>query len=205
MPTSRPLSALVLVGGRSRRMGEDKAALDFLGEPLVLRTLRILAPLVGERIVVRRPGQDLPSLPPDVLVLEDKVAYQGPLGGLSAAFAAHPNARFGVFGCDLPLLAAPLVAFLRDLPGDFDAVVPVFGSRDQPLHAIWGAAAAPAIDTALLGGRRSVTALLDSLRVRRVAEAEWRPLDPEGRSFLNANRPEDLRLAEALANGNPTA
>ena len=80
-PTSAMVSAIILAGGRSSRMGTPKALLPFDGEPLIVHLVRRLAPMFGEVIVVAAPDQVPPALP--ATLVRDEVAYQGPVGGIT--------------------------------------------------------------------------------------------------------------------------
>src|SRR5687767_12473373 len=74
------LSAIILAGGRSSRMGTPKALLPFDEEPLILHIVRVLRPLFDEVVVVAAPGQRLPEL--SARIVHDEVGYQGPVGGI---------------------------------------------------------------------------------------------------------------------------
>src|SRR5688572_11337638 len=106
------LGGIVLCGGRSSRMGRPKAWLPFGSETLLQRTVRVLGDVADPVVVVAAPGQDLPNLPPSVLVARDDREYLGPLNGLLTGLAVLAD-RAGVAylsACDVPFL---LSAFVR--------------------------------------------------------------------------------------------
>ncbi len=194
---------LVLVGGRSSRMGTSKALLDWHGETAVEHAVSVVREGVdgGPVCVVRTSGQELPPL--DAIIVDDPVAYGGPLAALHAGLAALVGRAGVAFACgvDTPLLVPPFArvvcASLRD--GD-DAVVPVIGGRAQPLLAAYRVAIAPALDALLASGARGLRDIPSSLSVRELAEGELladaalRAADPELRSARNANTPEEWAI-----------
>ncbi len=105
-----------------------------------------------------------------------------------------------VVACDMPFVDPALLGFLLGLVGDgVDAVVPLVRGEPQPLHAVYSRACAGAAAAQIMTGDLKMAKLLDRLRVRYVAEAELRAVDPELRSFFNINTPADLELARSLA------
>jgi len=192
--------AVVLAGGRSSRMGQDKALLDWHGQTAVVHAVAVAREGVegGPVCVVRAPGQKLPPL--DTIVVEDAVAHGGPLGGLHAGLVALVGSAEIVFACgvDTPLLVP---AFVRrvcgSLRGDDDAVVPVIGGRSQPLLAAYRTAIAAQLRALLDSGALGLRDIPGACAVRELSEpelladAELAVADPRLRSVANANTPEE--------------
>jgi molybdopterin-guanine dinucleotide biosynthesis protein A len=180
-------------------MGEDKAALHFGGELLLPRLTERLQTVCEKVVVVRRAGQELPPLPPDIHVVEDLVPGMGPLGGLLTGLAAAPTPFVFLGACDLPLLDPDLIRWLAQHPGrGADVLLPMRDGHAEPTHAVYGARCLGAIKQAMLSGELGMGTWLGALRVERIPEADWRQVHPDGRSFLNVNTPSDLARAEAL-------
>jgi molybdopterin-guanine dinucleotide biosynthesis protein MobB len=201
-PVRRSLTGVLLAGGRGERMGYDKALLTFRGGPLLPALVERMASVCdGGVLVVRRPGQPLPDLPDraDVRVVDDLIPDQAALGGLYTGLALAPTPWVFLAACDMPLLDAPLMAWMRDLPGDADVLLPLADGRPQPTHAVYGHRCLGAIKRALLSGELGMGSWRGSVRVQRIDEDRWRAVHPSGRSFANVNTPEDLRAAEARA------
>lgn len=194
LPGSGP-AAVVLAGGRSRRMGADKATLPFCGRRLIDVVIERLRLISDRIVVVAKQGGDLQV---EARLLEDEHPFAGPLPALLAGLRAGGAERNVAVACDMPFLEPKLLTEICNrLDDDVDAVVPVTADGPQPLHAAYGSCAVEPLLTILAGGERSLVGALDRLRVRWFSEDEWRPLDPDGRSFWNVNTPGDLEAAVA--------
>jgi molybdopterin-guanine dinucleotide biosynthesis protein A len=177
-------------------MGRDKVSLEIGGESVLYRLVRRLQPICsGGVMVICRAGQELPVLPEGTRIEVDLLPGHAALGGLYTGLALAGTPDVFLAACDMPLLSAELVAWLRDLPGERDVLIPTRDELLEPLHAIYGQRCLGAIKGALLAGDLRMDGWLDSVRVERVAEHRWRQQHPSGHSFLNVNRPEDLELA----------
>ena len=187
-------TAIVLAGGRSSRMGRSKALLDFDGEPLIARIVATLNRLFDDVIVVASPDQELPTMP--VTLVRDDVAYQGPVGGIGYGLRAAPTEICFVTACDAAFLNGSLIAHLVSRACEYDAVVPCWRDRLQPLHAVYHRRVLPVLEAQLARGELRAVSLVDQVRALRIDEEEIRRFDPDGASFFNMNGPEDY--AEAL-------
>ena len=202
----------VLAGGRSSRMGEDKALVRFGGQPLVLLALGVLRE-AGLTASLAGGADSLASFAP---VVEESKPGLGPLGGICAALASM-SARWAVFlPIDLPLLPASLVTFLLDHARITDRAVTLCSINGfaQTFPAVVDRAALAALETELTAGRagcfsafRAAAASLDQpvtvLSVESLVQT-GQIAHPDGlpaaRWFLNVNAPEDLSRAKACLN-----
>jgi molybdopterin-guanine dinucleotide biosynthesis protein A len=194
------LTLVIQAGGESRRMGQDKALLPFLGEPLILRVLRRLQPIADEVIVVARQPENLAFL--GVRVVSDLLPGIGALGGLYTALAVARSPLVGVVACDMPFVSAGLLneARSRLVQTGMDAVIPRTAQGWEPLHAVYRRETCLLpVERAIQRGERRLIAWHAEARVLALSGEDILPFDPHLRAFLNINTPEDLRLAEALA------
>jgi molybdenum cofactor guanylyltransferase len=191
-----PLAAILLVGGRSARMGRPKALLAFDGEPLVAHVVRRLARRFPEVAVVAADGQALPPLAAHVV--RDELPDRGPLAGLMSGLRAIESEAAFAAACDAPFLDAELAFALATRLGERNAVLPRFAGLYQPLHAVYRRSAAERFATLVeCGELRAMEAAL-GLDPLIVEEDEIRAIDPEGLSFRNLNTPEDYDAAREL-------
>src|SRR5947209_13168415 len=101
---NRPNCAVViLAGGKSSRMRQPKAWLDFGGEPLLARIVRRLRPAFAEFVVVSAPGQELPAV--EATLVHDEQPGEGPVGGLVVGLAAVRRPLALVLSCDVPFVS----------------------------------------------------------------------------------------------------
>lgn len=195
----REAAAIILAGGKSTRLGRDKASEPLLGRPLLQHVLDRLRGLVTERVIVKAVGQQLPPLEDaGVTVVEDLYPETGPLGGIYTGLVAVRAPYAIAVACDMPLLRPALVAeLLRRAPGR-DLVVPVSEEFPQPLCAVYSKACLEPFRSQLEAGEYKITAAFGRLRPLYLRPDDWRPFDPDGLSFQNLNREEDLRRVAAI-------
>ena len=191
------LSAIILSGGKSSRMGKPKALLPFDDKPLIAHLVERLSQRFSDIVVVAAPDQTLPSLP--VTLVHDAVAYQGPVGGICYGLQAIRGTAAFVTSCDMPFLQLSFIDYLvsqLDRNGrGYDVVVPVWQDRLQPLHAVYRQRVVPHLQEQLATHRLRPVYLYDSVPTRKVPPAEIRRFDPEGLSFLNMNTQADYQAA----------
>jgi molybdopterin-guanine dinucleotide biosynthesis protein A len=196
------VAGVVLCGGRSRRMGRAKAMLPFgSGEVMLTRVLRLLGQAVNPLVTVAAVGQELPTMPADVIVVRDRKPERGPLEGLLAGLTAlgdQADAAF-VSSCDAPLLQPALISRMIDELGSAAVAVPQLAGRHQPLAAVYRVACVAAIRRLLDADQLRPAYLFDRVPTNRVSEATLRSVDPELLSFVNVNCPDDYQTALRLA------
>ncbi|MBY0273782.1 molybdenum cofactor guanylyltransferase [Candidatus Binatia bacterium] len=218
-------SGVVLVGGRSSRLGTPKALVDLGGAPLVRHVLHAVAPACHDLLLVAAPREAQPEdlragLAEEVerlandagrsaRVVHDAHAHLGPVSGLATALGAARGELAWVTACDVPFLATGLVDALFALAegeATLDVVVPRWRGYLEPLLAVYRVRTmAPHFARQLADGVLRPTDRLAECRVRVVEEDEILRLDPAGRSFVNVNAPDDLDTARALIAREPSA
>lgn len=163
--TVAPVYGLVLAGGVSRRMQHDKAALSYQGVPQLQRAYELLARRHLRTFVSVRPDQQQDALRSRWPQIVDRHADLGPLAGITAAQAEHPDVAWLVIACDLPLLDERTIQFLlqqRDPARLASAYRSPQDGRPEPLCAIWEPASAAVIHDAIAAGEFSPRALLEA-------------------------------------------
>ena len=199
--------AVVLAGGRSSRMGEPKAGLEWHGSTLLRRVVGLVARGVdGPVLVVRAPGQALPSLPAAVEVVEDGEPARGPLEGMATGLAALQDRVEHAFVCstDLPLLHPAYVRAVARAGHGVDVALPVVSGHRQPLAACYRTALAARARELLEQGRPRPAFLLEGADVRVLDEPELladtalAEADPQLRSVVGVNTPEQLQALREL-------
>jgi len=192
-------TAIIMAGGDSRRMGRDKAGLQLGGKTLIEHVASALKPVFRNvRVSVRqhRPEIELPQIC-------DLVPDAGPLAGLCAALAhvasAGTDSASWVFvvATDMPFVQSELIERLAQARTGFEAVVPVVGGHPQPLAAFYSISALATLQGILAGdGKHSLRVALGQLNVCYVDESQFMESDPELRSFIDLDTPQELDRAK---------
>jgi molybdenum cofactor guanylyltransferase len=202
------VSAVVLAGGRSSRLGQDKRRLRLwgpTGPTLLERTVATVSQLAGDVVVALNDPQEWPGLPARLVIDappgEQGGGPSGPLAGLYAGLRAASHSFALVVAADMPFLSAELLRALVARPRRYDVLaLRSSGARNplgvEPLHAVYRTACAASLGAALGRGERQLAAAFAGLRLEVVEPEEARRYDPAGRSAFNINGPE--QLAEAL-------
>jgi molybdopterin-guanine dinucleotide biosynthesis protein A len=199
------IEGFVLAGGRSARMGREKALLEIGGIPLILRTARLVSLVTGSvRVVGETPGIRALGLE----IVADGWPGQGPLGGIATALGASRAPWSLVVACDLPYLTKAWLAYVvsRALASDADAVIAMNAGGAEPLCAAYRESAAGAIRSAVSLGNLKVRRMLENIRGEVIEPEEWKRFDSDGYLFKNMNLPDDYeearkRLGEGADSG----
>ena len=195
--TRLPMSAAVLAGGQSARMGADKTLLPVGGTPLITRVLDVVGSICEEAFVVTNRPEALADtpIPADVNVLTDEIPFQGPLGGLVTALATAEHEWLLAVAADLPWLRPEVVRALWNARDGVQVVVPVSDKGTEPLLALYHVSCLDAARESLDTGRRRLVAFFPKVSVAEIPLDALRSVDPDLESLININTPEDLMRA----------
>ncbi len=189
-------AAIVLCGGRSSRMGRDKASLPFGPETMLERIVRIVSQVVGEVWVVAREGQEIAG---DYRIARDSDEGLGPLAGLRAGLEAMSAERAFLTSCDVPLLSSAYVEHLLALSRGFPIAVPKVGGHFMVTSAVYAHEVLPVAERLLVERRLRPLYLVEAFEARIVSEDELREVDPELESLRDCNTPDAYRDALSAA------
>jgi len=190
------VSAVILAGGKSRRMGMDKALLQYQRQSLLLRAIEFLTGLFPEVLVASCDPRRYPDLP--VPCVPDELPGEGALVGIHAGLKAAKNQVVFVMACDHPFPQAELVRHLVQVAPDADLTIPSTARGFEPLFAVYGKTCLPFIALMVAEGERRIRLLMDLVNARQINENELRRFDPELASFININTPDDLKAHTSL-------
>lgn len=201
------VGGIVLCGGQSRRMGTSKAMLPFGPEPMLQRVVRLLAQVVQPLAVVAAPGQELPQLDSQILIVRDRQRGRGPLEGLRSGLAALQPVSDAAFvtGCDVPLLQAGFIQAMIQELGSQEIAVPIDGQFFHPLAAVYRTRIIRQIDHLLSQAIYKPRLLFDEVSTCQVPVDRLSRADPRLLSLINVNRREDYLAALAEAEFEPPA
>ena len=199
------MTAVILAGGMSRRLGRDKALEPFEGEPLIQRVISRMRQ-VGRSllVVVNHPERAAElDLSDDIHAATDRYPGMGSLGGILTGLMAAPTEWSTFCACDMPFLSPRLYQHLLSQRQGYDAVVPVIDGRPEPTHAVYSRACIEPIRKRVIAQDLKISSFFGDVRVRLVPEDEVRLLDPDLRSFFNINTEKDLETALEMVGRTP--
>ncbi len=191
-----PITAIILAGGQSRRMGYDKAFLPWGDTTLIEHLLERLRPVTDELIVAVKDARRFRHV--RATVVEDVVPDAHALGGLYTGLMAASSDLCFVCGCDTPWLEPGVIRWLIREADGYDVAVPRTRDGLQPLHAVYRVSVRSVIEEQLRRGELALSALIGRVRAKIVGADALRRLDPQGFSFLDVNTPEEYVTVSAL-------
>jgi molybdopterin-guanine dinucleotide biosynthesis protein A len=188
---------VILAGGKSKRMGQNKAFASLGG--------KLLLTIVAEKL------ENWFGAPP-LLVANDTELYadfnlpmttdifpgMGPMAGIHAALRVSDKPYIFVVGCDMPFLNKELLYYMANEAKTHDLVVPCDGDRLEPLHAIYSLSCLSYIEACLKRGEKKIIVFFPEVNARYLKRQEIERFSPDGRVFMNVNTPEELTAAESM-------
>lgn len=193
------MKTIILAGGKSSRMGENKALMKITGKRAIDRMVEEFSPISENVIVVT--NEELPQIDDSVLIVEDLEPYkgEGPLAGILTGLTAARKGACFVVACDMPFASRKLASQLKQtlIEKELDAVIPVEDGKIHPLCAVYDAGIHKEVMTTLKEGKRAVKSLLDRIDVKYIEMDK--SLD-----FWNMNTREDYVEAKKIIEGNET-
>ncbi len=194
------LTVSIQAGGKSTRMGKDKALMPFLGQPLIERIIARVAPIADEVIITTNDLQAYRFL--GLPLFADIYPERGALGGLHTALACASHSLVAALACDMPFASPELIHFQKKIMLDenVDVVIPGGPEGLEPLHSLYRRETClPACQDAILAGKWKLISWFPQVKVRTLQPDEIRPYDQAGLVFWNLNTPEEFKRAEAIA------
>lgn len=180
-----PATAIIMAGGKSRRMGQDKAVLEINGTPAIKRVYEQLR-LHFDQILVSSSNIAEHGLP-DIEIVPDEIAGKGPLVGIGSALRVSRNETNFVIACDIPDIDISIVRRLIRESRSFDAVVPETGAgKYEPLFAVYKKSTLGAIDESIASGKYKI---LEPLKKCNVSYVKF----PGAEKFKNLNTMKDYQ------------
>ena len=184
------MTGIILSGGKSLRMGENKAFIEIEGVPIIQRIYTLFKELFHEVIIVTNQIELFKKF--DSKIYSDLLPNKGALGGLyTGLFFSNFHYSFCV-ACDMPFLNKSLVQYLIKRIGDEDVIVPRTKDGLQPLHAIYSKNCLDPIKEIIEQGKFKIIDIYHRVQVNIIEEADFISLDPFRESFINVNTPKEL-------------
>jgi len=182
------MTGVILMGGKSRRFGQDKVMATVGDKPLVEHVIEAIAPLMEDIILVgpARPGMRA------LKRVDDLIPGLGPMGGIYTALKTVETTFCFVFAADMPAVHTGLVAYMQSLAEEQDVIVPAWSGGLEPLHAIYNRRMLSVIEPLVQAHKLRIDRTFDQVVLRKVTEDELRRFGDPQRLFANINTPQDV-------------
>lgn len=189
------MTGIVLAGGKSSRMGFNKAFIEFEGRRLIEATVDCLRALFPEVLIIANDPPRYAYL--GVKVIPDLIPDSGSLGGIYTGLSAASDPTGFFVACDMPFLNADLITLLVREAEGWDVVVPRVNGEMQPLHAVYAKSCLPLIKESIEASVLKIARFFPKAKVKVIEEPALRAIDPDLLGFVNVNTPLELEQAEA--------
>ncbi len=186
------ITGVVLAGGKSARMGLDKASLVIDGRQMIMYVVDALREAFSDILVVAKDANDFRV--PGVKTIGDCIEGNGPLVGIYSALSLCKTPYCFVIACDMPCADSNLIKWMAAACDGYDIFVPRLGSYLEPLFALYSRNCMAPIKDSLAKGDYRVRSIFSQANVGYADESDIRAIDPELRSFVNINTKDDLML-----------
>ena len=199
---SRDMSCIVLAGGNSSRLDNNKIFTTIGNRTLLQRVACVVSSFSSDIIIVTSKGQSFSDLTGHLRlrIVNDIYPGKGPLGGLYTGLVASNSFYNLVVASDMPFLNQTLLSYMMQVAPGFDAVVPRLGNMFEPLHAVYSNSCRVPLEWLIKQGNLKISDLFPVIRVRYVEAKEIDRFDPKHLSLFNVNTEADLAEARVLAN-----
>ena len=185
------ISGIILSGGKSLRMGKNKAFIEIDGISMIDRTIHLFKKIFNEILVITNDREQFLHID-HAKIYNDLIPFKGALGGLyTGLFYSSYEYSFCV-ACDMPFLNESLIKYLISRLNGEDIIVPKTKEGLEPLHALYSKRCLSTIKEMIDSGKSRIIDIYPLLNVKVIEENEFIALDPEKKSFLNINTPEEL-------------
>jgi molybdopterin-guanine dinucleotide biosynthesis protein A len=192
-----PVTAIILSGGKSSRLGQDKAFVKIEGIFLIKRQMNLLKQIFPKIIIVTNHPRKYRFR--EVKIVKDVVLHRGPLAGIYSGLLASDSFFNFVFACDLPFLHPGLIKYMLSLKNGFDIVVPRLKRGYESLFAIYSRNCLKPIARVLKTDDFRVRRIFPQVKLKELSEARIKKFGQPERLFANINTPSDLcRISTSL-------
>lgn len=188
-------AAIVLAGGKSTRMGTNKALIKVKEQRMLEAAVKSLSEEFPQVLISANDNsyEDF-----GVPVFSDIFKNSGPLGGIHAGLKYSGYYTNFFTACDMPFIDTRLALYMVEAAKGFDAVVPRIGDYYQPLFAVYTKNCLDAVEERMFAGRKKITSFYDLIKIRFIENDELMKFGDPDTMFFNVNTPGDLQTAKAI-------
>lgn len=185
------MTAIILAGGKSQRMGSNKAFLKYGGETFIKHQVNSLSKIFDEIIISANDASAYANL--NLPIVADVMPEKGPLSGICAGLMRAKSSYAFVIACDMPFINEKVILYLKEQINGYDVVVPQTSRGLEPMHAFYSRSCIQPIYHCLEKDKLRIIDFFNEVRVRVVDEKEFKELDASIKSLINLNTPEEYK------------
>lgn len=191
-------TGIILAGGKSSRMGTNKALLNINGKTVIETVCDKLDSIVNNIIIVNNSFEDYQFL--GRKMVKDEWREMGPLAGIHAGLSASETERNLIVACDMPFISAQLGTILLEQLSNYDVVVPEISGQLHPLFAAYRKDVKIEVENALEQNKLRIRGIFQNLHVKTMDETELKSLDYniDETDIFNMNHPNEYEQAKAI-------
>jgi molybdenum cofactor guanylyltransferase len=190
------VTGVILAGGQSRRMGQDKAFLPFGKGLLIERVIEVVQQVTADVILITNTPERYRRF--GLPMFSDVIAEAGSLGGIYTGLVSAKTPYSLCLGCDMPFVKPTFLRFLCRTAAEADVVIPRNAEDFQPLCAVYSQVCRDPIRHKIEVGQLKITGFFDQVRVRVIDGDLLTRYDPPDVMFFNANTPEEYAKAQHM-------
>jgi len=185
------VTAIILAGGKSRRMGLNKAFLKYGDTTFIEHQVMMLRKIFDEIILSANDENAYAGL--KLTIVSDVIPEKGPLSGICAGLSRAKSSHAFVIACDMPFINEKLILYLKSQINGYDVVVPKTSRGLEPMHAFYSKNCIPPMYHCLEEGRLRIVDFFSEVKVKVVDEKEFAGLDASLQSLINLNTPDEYK------------
>ena len=185
------MTAIILAGGKSLRMGSNKALLRYGSSTFIEQQVTILKNIFDEILISADNANAYERL--HLPIVPDIIPDMGPLSGICAGLMRAKSSYAFVIACDMPFINEKVILYLKEQTNGYDVVVPQTRRGLEPMHAFYSRSCIQPIYHCLEKGKLRIIDFFNEVRVRVVDEKEFKGLDASIKSLINLNTPEEYK------------
>jgi molybdenum cofactor guanylyltransferase len=190
------VTGVILAGGQSRRMGQDKAFLPFGKGLLIERVIEVVQQVTADVILITNTPERYQRF--GLPMFSDVIAEAGSLGGIYTGLVSAKTPYSLCLACDMPFVKPTFLRFLCRTAAEADVVIPRNAEDFQPLCAVYSQVCRDPIRHKIEVGQLKITGFFDQVRVRVIDGDLLTRYDPPDVMFFNANTPEEYAKAQHM-------
>jgi len=184
-------TGVILAGGENTRMPVLKAFIKVDGITIINRSLRTYIQTFRDTFIVTNQPELYSQF--GIKMLGDVYDIRGPMSGIFTSLINSSEPWIFVSACDMPFLNRDLIEYMASRRPGYDAVVPLYKGIPEPLHAFYSTRLTYSMEKALLFGKKALKDFLRSKKVKYLPVRDIIKFDPEAKSLINLNTPQDIK------------